>query len=116
MTMRRRGFLLVLAGGVILRPIVGRAQQAKRKPKLGVLIGFAEDDPRTKRSVAAFLKGLADLGWVLDRDLTIDFRYGAADADRNRSLAKEPRCDFGQLYIGYGRRAARDGHDPCSLC
>jgi len=89
MTMRRRGFLRVLAGGVVLLPIVGRAQQAKRKPKLGVLIGFAEDDPRTKRSVAAFLKGLADLGWVLDRDLTIDFRYGAADADRNRSLAKE---------------------------
>jgi hypothetical protein len=28
------------------------------------------------------LKGLADLGWVPDRDLTINFRYGAGDADR----------------------------------
>jgi putative ABC transport system substrate-binding protein len=79
----------MLAGGVILLPIVGRAQQAKRRPKLGVLIGFAEDDPRTKRSVAAFLKGIADLGWVLDRDLEIHFRYGAADDNLNRRLAKE---------------------------
>jgi hypothetical protein len=49
---------------------------------LGALIGFAENDQATQRSVAAFLKGLADLGWVPDRDLTINFRYGAGDADR----------------------------------
>jgi putative ABC transport system substrate-binding protein len=35
------------------------------------------------------LKGLADLGGVPDRDVAIDFRYGAGDADRNRAFAKE---------------------------
>jgi putative ABC transport system substrate-binding protein len=57
--------------------------------RVGALIGFAENDPATQRRVAAFLKGLADLGWVPDRDVAIDFRYGAGDADRNRAFAKE---------------------------
>jgi putative ABC transport system substrate-binding protein len=57
--------------------------------RVGALIGFAENDPATQRRVAAFLKGLADLGWVPDRDLTIDFRYGAGDTERNRAFAKE---------------------------
>jgi putative tryptophan/tyrosine transport system substrate-binding protein len=87
--MRRREFITVLAGAAAW-PLVARAQQsAKRMRRVGALIGFAEDDPATKRRVAVFLKGLADLGWVPDRDFTIDLRYGAGDADRNRTFAKE---------------------------
>jgi putative tryptophan/tyrosine transport system substrate-binding protein len=87
--MRRREFITVL-GGVAIWPLVARAQQpAKRMRRVGALIGFAENDPATRRRVAAFLKGLADLGWVPDRDFTIDLRYGAGDADRNRAFAKE---------------------------
>jgi putative ABC transport system substrate-binding protein len=33
--------------------------------------------------------GLRDLGWILDRNIAIDFRYGAGDAERNRVFAKE---------------------------
>jgi putative ABC transport system substrate-binding protein len=87
--MRRREFIAGL-GSAALAPGTLRAQQAaKPKRRVGALIGFAEDDPRTKRLVAAFLKGLADLGWVSDRDVIIEFRYGAGDAERNRILAKE---------------------------
>jgi putative ABC transport system substrate-binding protein len=57
--------------------------------RVGALIGFAEHDPATQRRVAAFLKRLADLGWTLDRNVAIDFRYGAGDADKNRAFAKE---------------------------
>ena len=87
--MKRREFIVGLAGAATW-PLVARAQQAaKRMRRIGALIGFAEDDPATQRRVAAFLKVLADLGWTLDRDVTIDFRYGAGDADRNRAFAKE---------------------------
>ena len=87
--MRRRAFIAGL-GATVASPLTARAQQAvKHKRRVGALIGFAEDDPGTKRFVAAFLKGLADLGWVSDRDVTIEFRYGAGDTDRNRILAKE---------------------------
>ena len=89
LAMRRRAFIAGL-GATVASPLTARAQQAvKHKRRVGALIGFAEDDPGTKRFVAAFLKGLADLGWVSDRDVTIEFRYGAGDADRNRILAKE---------------------------
>ena len=57
--------------------------------RLGALIGFAEKNPVTQRSVAAFLKDLADLGWVPDRDLIIDFRYAAGDPEKIRTFAKE---------------------------
>lgn len=87
--MRRREFITVLAGAATW-PLVARAQQpAQRMRRVGALIGFAEDDPATRRRVAAFLQGLADLGWVADRDFTIDLRYGAGDAGKNRSFAKE---------------------------
>ena len=87
--MRRRQFITVL-GGAATWPLVARAQQpAKSMRRVGALIGFAENDPATQRRVAAFLKGFADLGWVADRDFTIDLRYGAGDADRNRTFAKE---------------------------
>ena len=87
--MKRRHFIAGL-GGAAVWPLVARAQQAtKRMRRGGALIGFAEYDPATQRRVAAFLKGRADLGWLPDRDVTIDFRYGAGDADRNRAFAKE---------------------------
>jgi putative tryptophan/tyrosine transport system substrate-binding protein len=87
--MRRREFVAGLGVAAAL-PLAARAQQAaKRMRRVGALIGFAENDPTTQRRVAAFLKGLADLGWTPDRDVTIDVRYGEGDAERNRTLAKE---------------------------
>jgi putative tryptophan/tyrosine transport system substrate-binding protein len=87
--MKRREFVAGLGVAAAL-PLAARAQRAaKRMRRVGALIGFAENDPATQRRVAAFLKGLADLGWTPDRDVTIDLRYGEGDAERNRTLAKE---------------------------
>src|SRR4051812_3871581 len=88
--MRRRDFIAGLGGAAAAWPLSTHAQQTtKRMRRVGALIGFAENDPATQRRVAAFLKGLADLGWVPDRDVIIDFRYGAGDPERNRAFAKE---------------------------
>jgi putative tryptophan/tyrosine transport system substrate-binding protein len=88
--MKRREFITLVGGAAATWPLAAWAQQApKRTLRVGALIGFAEHDPATQRRVAAFLKGLADLGWTLDRNVAIDFRYGAGDADRNRAFAKE---------------------------
>ncbi len=58
-------------------------------PRVGALIGFAEHDPATQRLVAAFVTSLRDLGWMVDRNISIDFRYGAGNAETNRALANE---------------------------
>jgi putative tryptophan/tyrosine transport system substrate-binding protein len=88
--MQRREFITLLGGAAVGWPLAVRAQQApKRMPRVGALIGFAEHDPATQRLVAAFVKGLANLGWTSDRNVAIDFRYGAGDPDKNRAFAKE---------------------------
>ena len=88
--MRRREFITLIGGAAVVWPLTAHAQQMpKRMLRVGALIGFAEDDPATQREVAAFLKRLADLGWTLDRNVAIDFRYGAGDANKNRAFAKE---------------------------
>ena len=88
--MRRRDFVTLICGTAASWSLTAHAQQVpKRVLRVGALIGFAEDDPATQRRVAAFLKRLADLGWTLDRNVAIDFRYGAGDADKNRAFAKE---------------------------
>jgi putative ABC transport system substrate-binding protein len=88
--MQRREFVTLICGTAVSWPLVTHAQQApKRMLRVGALIGFAEHDPATQRRIAAFLKRLAELGWTLDRNVAIDFRYGAGDADKNRVFAKE---------------------------
>jgi putative ABC transport system substrate-binding protein len=88
--MRRRDLFRAIVSLAIASPFPTSAQQvSKRIPKVGALIGFAEHDPATQRDVGAFVTGLAELGWVADRNIAIDFRYGAGNAEKNRALAKE---------------------------
>jgi len=88
--MRRRDFITLLGGAAAMRSLSARAAAApKRMLRVGALIGFAEHDPATQRRVAAFVKRLAELGWMVDSNVAIDFRYGAGDADKNRAFAKE---------------------------
>jgi putative ABC transport system substrate-binding protein len=88
--MRRRDLFRAIVSLAIASPFPMSAQQvSKRIPKVGALIGFAEHDPATQRDVAAFVTGLAELGWVADRNIAIEFRYGEGNAEKNRALAKE---------------------------
>jgi putative ABC transport system substrate-binding protein len=84
--MRRRDFIAGLGVAATL-PLAARAEQGVRR--IAALIGFAEDDPVTRRRVAAFLEGLSGLGWTQGRNIAIEFRYGPADAARNAAFAKE---------------------------
>jgi putative ABC transport system substrate-binding protein len=88
--MRRRDLFRTIVSLVIASPFPTSAQQvSKRVPRVAALIGFAEHDPATQRDVAAFVRGLAELGWVVDRNIAIEFRYGAGNAEKNQALAKE---------------------------
>src|SRR5215471_882135 len=59
--MRRRDFITV-AGSAAVWPLVARAQQtADRMRRIGVIVGYAEDDPEAQTRLAAFKKGLLTL-------------------------------------------------------
>ena len=86
--MRRREFITLL-GGAAAWPLAVRAQQAERMRRIGVLTPFAAEDPEAQARVAAFVNGLQQLGWTDGRNLRIDIRWGAGDAERIRRYAAE---------------------------
>jgi putative ABC transport system substrate-binding protein len=84
----RREFITML-GGALEWPIAGRAQQAERMRRIGVLLNLAPDDPETRDRLAAFLQALQELGWNEGRNMQIDYRWGMGDIDRHRTNAAE---------------------------
>jgi putative ABC transport system substrate-binding protein len=86
--MKRRDFITLL-GGVTAWPLAARAQQPERMRRIGVLMSTAADDTESTARLTAFLQGLQQLGWTDGRNVRIDTRWGAADAERIRRLAAE---------------------------
>jgi putative ABC transport system substrate-binding protein len=87
--MRRREFVTLLGGAALASPLAVRAQQAARMRRIGVLSGYAEDDPETKSRLAAFRAGLAKRGWAEGRNVRLDYRFAAGSSDQYPALAKE---------------------------
>ena len=86
--MRRREFIGGLAGAAAW-PVVARAQQAERVRRAAVLMYSDENDLEGKARLAGLMQGLAQLGWTVGRDLLMEVRWAAANADRTRVYAKE---------------------------
>ena len=87
--MRRREFITLLGGTAAAWPLAARAQQRERMRRIGVLVSLPADDPQAQARNAAFLQGLQQLGWTVGRNVTIDFRWGAGNADNARKFAAE---------------------------
>ena len=88
--MRRREFITLLGGAVVSWPLAARAQQPDRVRRIGVLMGFAENDSQAQAMIAAFREGLQKLGWVEDRNTRFDARWATADdAEARQRFAKE---------------------------
>src|SRR6266849_4352715 len=86
--MRRREFMTVRGGAAIGWPLAARAQ-GERMRRIGVLMGIAESDPVRQSFVAAFTEALQELGWSSGRNIRIEYRWGAGDAERIRNFARE---------------------------
>jgi putative ABC transport system substrate-binding protein len=85
---KRREFI-TLVGGAAAWPLAARAQQTERMRRIGILLNLASDDAEGQARLAAFHQGLQQLGWTVGRNVQIDYRWGAGDADRIRKFAAE---------------------------
>ena len=85
--MRRRQFIGLVGSFAVTWPLEVRAQQAERVRRIGVLMSFG--DPTTQSYVTAFRSALTKLGWTEGNNLRTEVRWGAGDADKIRSFAKE---------------------------
>ena len=86
--MRRREFI-GLVGGVAIWPLAVGAQQSDRMRRLGWLDWAPADDPAAQARAKAFLQDLVNLGWVVGRNLQIDYRWGAINDEVARRLGAE---------------------------
>ena len=87
--MKRREFITLLSGAAATWPLAAHAQQSEGMRRIGVLTNLATGDPEDQARNAAFLQGLQQLGWTVSRNVRIDYRWGAGDAERNRQNAAE---------------------------
>src|SRR5262245_58189174 len=86
--MQRRDFITLLGGAVAL-PLAVRAQERERMRRIGVLMPGTADDAEYKTRLAAFPHGLQRLGWSDGRNVRIDTRWAAGDANLMRKYAAE---------------------------
>src|SRR5262245_40796204 len=86
--MRRRDFITLL-GTAVAWPVAARAQQREQTRRIGVLMNLGSDDAEGQARNAAFLQGLQELGWTVGRNVRIEYRWGAGDAELFRRYGLE---------------------------
>jgi putative tryptophan/tyrosine transport system substrate-binding protein len=87
--MNRRELVTLLGGAAVAWPLAARAQQPERMRRIGTLMNVAETDREAPARIAAFLAGLQQLGWTDGRNVRIDHRWAAGDAERYPRYAAE---------------------------
>jgi putative tryptophan/tyrosine transport system substrate-binding protein len=87
--LRRRQFITLLGGAAAAWPASARAQQREQMRRIGVLMNLGSDDAEGQARNAAFLQGLQELGWTVGRNVRIEYRWGAGDAELFRRHASE---------------------------
>jgi putative ABC transport system substrate-binding protein len=56
--------------------------------RIGVLTSLSASDPEGMSRIAAFTQGLQQAGWIVGRNLQIDFRWAAARGDPRKQIAE----------------------------
>jgi putative tryptophan/tyrosine transport system substrate-binding protein len=87
--MKRRELIMLLGGAAAAWPRTAWPEQAQRMRRIGVFMNYAEDTPQSQARLASFSEELQKLGWTSSRNLQVEYRWGVADADRNRRNAAE---------------------------
>jgi putative ABC transport system substrate-binding protein len=87
--MKRRDFITLLLGAAAAWPVAARAQQGTAVRHIGVLMNGIATDAYRQTQLAALAQRLRELGWVDGRNVRIDIRWNAGDAELARIYAAQ---------------------------
>jgi len=86
--MHRREFITILGGAAATWPLAVRAEKNGVR-RVGVIMGFAENDEVWQAYLASFRQGLQELGWTDGRNIRFDYRFTGDSEERMRAMAEE---------------------------
>lgn len=107
--MRRRTFLGIVGGAAASWPFAATAQQTKPMPRVGVLwhAGSADEE---EVYLSVLQKAFRDLGYIDGKNIGLEHRFPAEQADRFHSMAQElvdSKVDVIVAVTAIGARDAR---------
>src|SRR5262245_65237631 len=100
----RRHFITLL-GGAAGWPVAAHAQH-QRMRRIGVLNTLTADDADANARYGAFLQGLQQAGWSIGRNVQVETRSAAGDADRLRTYSAELLALAPDVILATGNAAA----------
>src|SRR6516162_11405764 len=83
--------LLAALGSAAAWPLAARAQQGERERvrRIGILMVVGESGPQGHARLDPFVRRLTELGWTDGRNVRLDIRWAAGDAEPYRRYARE---------------------------
>src|SRR5262245_11103728 len=102
--MGRREFV-ALFGGAAAWPLATQAQQPERMRRIGVLISLAAGDPEARAWNSSLTRRPGELGWGTGRNIHIDVRWNAGDANQAHAHATEMVALAPEVILADGTRA-----------
>jgi len=87
---RRKFLATLLGGGAAAWPLAAGAQQGERVRRVGMLMGYPENDLEGQAHIEAFREQLQKLGWTEGRNIHINTRWvTSTDMELMRRFAQE---------------------------
>jgi putative ABC transport system substrate-binding protein len=105
--MNRRALITLLSGAAVAWPLVARAQQTSKVPRIGFLDPLSRSSPIDMGFVEAFRSGLHDLGYVEGKNIIIEYRWSEGKYDRLHGLTAELVHLGIDILVTYGTPATR---------